>query len=218
MKFCWLASYNALYFAGRLVRPEADSEDEFDSTYGTDTSRIREIGSLEIGSENARHAVRYQPTDPDVFLGILGQLEADLSLFSFVDYGCGKGKMLLLASNFPFKRIVGVEFAPELAGISERNIDVYRAPGQRCRDIRVVCCDAVRYSPPMDPIVGYFYNPFGRPVMREVIANLEESLRTLQRQAFIIYVDPRHSDLIEASGAWQPVMSSERYSVYRHRH
>jgi SAM-dependent methyltransferase len=217
MKLCWLVPYNALYFAKRLVRREVHSDDEFDRTYGTDTSEIREIGSLEIGSENARYAVRYQPTDPAIFLDILGRLDADLSSYSFVDFGCGKGKMLLLASEFPFKRIVGIEFSAELALIAGRNIDAYRTPHQRCRHIMVECCDAVTYEPPTDPVVCYFYNPFDRPVLQKVIANLEESLNRVPRQALIVYVDPRHADLLQASRSWEPVVLSEPCKVYRYR-
>jgi len=38
----------------------------------------------------------------------------DLSKFTFIDLGAGKGRALLMASDYLFQKIIGVEFMPEL--------------------------------------------------------------------------------------------------------
>jgi hypothetical protein len=38
-----------------------------------------------------------------------------LQEFNFIDLGSGKGRVLLMAADYPFKRIIGVEFMPSVA-------------------------------------------------------------------------------------------------------
>jgi hypothetical protein len=45
--------------------------------------------------------------------------------FTFIDLGSGKGRALLMASAYPFKRIIGVEFMPELHRVAQENIRKY---------------------------------------------------------------------------------------------
>src|SRR5689334_23652607 len=58
----------------------------------------------------------YQTTDPVIFTEAMGVLNArtDLTLFTFVDIGSGKGRVLLMAAEYPFPHIIGVELLPEL--------------------------------------------------------------------------------------------------------
>jgi len=97
--------------------------------------------------------------------------------FAFVDYGSGKGRTLLIASEFPFKFIIGVEFAAELHRICEANLMTYRNPARRCLDIRPIHHDVATFDPPAEPLVLYFYNPFDRVIFDAVISRLHNSLR-----------------------------------------
>jgi SAM-dependent methyltransferase len=203
LRFCYLLAYNAYYYArglGRGATPDP-TELAFDREHGVDTATIREIGSLAIDSPNARHAVRYQPSDLDLARQALSQLGVDFSRFTFVDCGCGKGLVLLLAAEFPFNRIIGVEFAPELVAIARRNIAHYRGD-LLCRDIEVVQADAAEFPPPPGPLVCYFYNPFGEPVMRHVVSRLEARLREDPAELIVIYLNPRHEQVFGASKLW----------------
>ena len=60
----------------------------------------------------------YQPTDAALFHEMIeavrGQSDADFHEFVFIDLGSGKGRTLLMASDYPFRRIVGVELLPAL--------------------------------------------------------------------------------------------------------
>ena len=64
----------------------------------------------------------------------------------FVDLGSGKGRTLLLASEYPFRRIVGVELSPKLHRIAKTNVEKFRSEEQRCRTFALHCMDAVRYD------------------------------------------------------------------------
>ena len=72
----------------------------------------------------------YQPTEPALFHEMLASLRSiatiDLREFIFIDIGSGKGRALLMAADYPFRRIVGVELLPELHRVSKENIGKYR--------------------------------------------------------------------------------------------
>lgn len=217
LRFCYLLAYNAYYYARRLGRGTAPdpSEVAFDREHEVDTAAIREIGSLAIDSPNVRHAVRYQPSDRDLAREALVHLGVDFSRYTFVDYGCGKGLVLLLAAEFAFNRIVGVEFAPELVGIARRNIAGYRGGELRRRDIEVIQTDAAEFLPPPGPLVCYFYNPFGEPVMRRVANRLEDRLRADPAEVIVIYLHPRHEQVFGAAGLWNVSGRTDSIAVIR---
>ncbi len=117
---------------------------------------------------------------------------------TFIDIGCGKGRALLIASEFPYRRIVGIEFSSGLHAIAQRNISRYRGTARKCSAIELVCCDASRYEFPAEPTVVYMFNPFGGEVMQRVIENLQASLEQHPRPMLIIYHYPVQRALIEA--------------------
>jgi hypothetical protein len=119
-------------------------------------------------------------------------LPRDLSDTTFIDIGSGKSRTLLLASHYPFRNVVGVEFARELVAVARRNIAGYRNPGQKCRALSVVEGDAAAYPFPDAPLVVYFYNPFSKDVFDLVLANLTASLRTRPRRCFVVYGSSSH--------------------------
>lgn len=170
--------------------------DQFDASHGTDTGGIRELGTLGIRSPNARYAVRYQPSNYDQASAAIRSLAIDPAEFSFVDFGSGKGRVLLAAARFPFQAVVGVEFSPSLHAIAEENLAKI-LPGQiRAKTVRSVQIDAVQFELPKSNLVCYLYNPFEPPVLTEVVRRLAEHHRRHGFRVIVIYVDPRHRDVL----------------------
>jgi hypothetical protein len=120
--------------------------------------------------------------------------------FVFVDLGSGKGRALLMAAQFPFRRIVGVEFALELHRAAERNVARYAHSGQRCRWFELTCVDAAEFPLPDEPLVVFLYNPFGRRVMRQVAANVWRSWRSSRREIYVMYLNPFHRRAWDKAG------------------
>jgi hypothetical protein len=149
-----------------------------DTTSGTVSWRNRLEGLL--------HSP-YQPTEPVVFHEMLAALPIDYHRFTFIDLGSGKGRALLMASDFPFRRIVGVELLPELDHIAQRNIRAYHSPAQQCPDIASMAGDARQFEFPPDPSVVYLFNPFPEPILRAVCANLHRSLIERPRELYVLY-------------------------------
>jgi hypothetical protein len=132
----------------------------------------------------------YQPTDPVLFREMMAALPIDFPDFTFVDMGSGKGRTLLMASEYPFRRIVGVEIVAELHQAADENIRVYKSSTQRCRQIASVCADAREFTLPQEPLVLYLFNPLPEEGLLRVLKNLEASLRKQPRPVYVLYHNP----------------------------
>lgn len=187
----------------------------FDEQFHLETERISEIGSLDIKSPNSKYAVRYQPSPPELVREILSRLAIGYGDFTFVDFGAGKGRVLLIASEFPFSRIAGIEFSPELVKAAQENIKSFRSPRQQTTQIDVVHADVVNYEVPEVPLVCYFYNPFQWPIMEQVASRLGASSKSCQRDIYVVYVQPEHRDVFDKSDAWMCYIDDPLFVVYR---
>jgi hypothetical protein len=152
-----------------------------------------------------------------VFVDILRKLPIRHNEFIFFDLGSGKGGALLLASQFPFKEVIGVELSPSLHRIDCRNIQIYRDDSQQCRRIRCVYEDAASYRIPPEKAVFYLFNPFGRTIMQVVLANIEESLKRVPREIYVAYLKPQRRDLFDHSTVLRAINDTDRYVIYHGR-
>jgi SAM-dependent methyltransferase len=191
--------------------------DSFDLKYGTDTSGIIKPGALDIPDDKVVHAVQYQTAIVDVFLDILNSLSISYEEFFFVDMGSGKGRALLLASHYPFKGIIGVEFSENLHKIASSNISIYKDKLQQCHRIQSVCEDVADFETPKEKIVFYLFNPFDDHVVRSVLSNIEDSIRRYFRDIYIAYLKPVHRDVFDRATFFQIVKETERYVIYKNK-
>jgi SAM-dependent methyltransferase len=159
---------------------------EFDRAHAVDTAGVVRLQSLQLESDNREFGVRYEATNPDWFRQLLGELPIKYSEFVFIDFGSGKGRALMLASEYPFARVVGVEFSPQLVETARRNLERFQSDRQCCRAFELVCADAVDFELPDQPAVLYFYNPFGEPVLRRVLENVRSSATASARPIYAV--------------------------------
>lgn len=134
-------------------------DESFDRKYGTDTSGIVDLDGLSVVGDKGR-GIWYEPTSPKTFNSILRDLQVDFSKYVFFDIGSGKGRVLFLASMFPFKEIMGIEFARELHEIAQRNISIFSDARMKCKAITSVNADAGSYRFPENNLFLTFYSPF----------------------------------------------------------
>jgi hypothetical protein len=172
----------------------------FDRRYHVDTAGTTLLAGLTCDGSNKEHGVLYEPTPIRTLKCMFGMLPADVSGFTFVDFGSGKGRTMLYASEYNFHRIIGVEFARELHVAACRNIQTYQNRNQKCQDITTLCMDAAEFALPEGPCVLYFFHPFREAVMRKVLSNIEDSYRKIQRKIIVLYYHPRLNELIETAG------------------
>jgi SAM-dependent methyltransferase len=158
----------------------------FDTLHGVDTSTGVPAEILEIASTNRDKALAYDTTPWQTLSRSLRLASLRAEGFTFVDVGCGKGKVLLSALTLPFKRVVGVEFSSYLCRIAKNNIDSARFIRRRCSNVQVVCADATEYPTPSGPVIFFFYNPFIYDIMEIVIGNIVTSYLRLPRPLYLI--------------------------------
>lgn len=155
--------------------------------HGVETCGEIPLTSFDFESDHKEPGLEYHSHHPKILRQSLSALNIDHERYSFIDYGCGKGRALLVASEFPFRRIVGVEFAPQLAEIAKQNLQNYRGGLRRCRNVTVLTLDATDYLLPPEPEVLFFYSPFTGSVMEKVVQNIEDSVKHAPRELFILF-------------------------------
>jgi hypothetical protein len=201
--FIGLAGYNIVYYFLRRRRSTNGLAQavSFDEKYGTDTDGIREIGSLDaVDLPAARYAVRYDPSSPERVEAQIENLQIEYVHFTFIDFGSGKGRVLLIAAGFPFKEVVGIEFSRELHAVALQNIARLPPDVTRAGTVHSIHGDAASFEPPRSDLVCYFYNPFGAPIMEAVVGRLVGHHERYGYRVIVIYVDPRHPEIFEKTG------------------
>ena len=188
---------------------------EFDLRYGTRTSGRIPVGGLDVTGENVDHAVDYEPISPESFNIMMRFVPPDLTNFRFIDYGSGLGRALLLASLYPFKEIIGVEFSALMHRQAERNLRKFRPPERVCSNAKSLLMDAALFSPPPGPTIFFFNNPFGRELMATALQRINNVHRTSASPLYLLYGHPYQQDLLTESPFWAKLSGSgDEWAVF----
>ncbi len=186
---------------------------DYDFDYGVNTTWAKPALSVRLREVFTRG--KYQPSEPALFHQILGQLGIVHENFTFIDLGSGKGRTLLMASDYPFRRIVGAEIIPELHDIAQANIERYHSERQQCFALEAWLGDAREFPFPTEPMVVYLFNPFPADVLRSVLENLRSSLVEHPRETYVIYHNLVHEDVFRTMNFLTPMRSTPQYVLYR---
>jgi SAM-dependent methyltransferase len=112
--------------------------------------------------------------------------------FTFVDLGSGKGRVCLVASEFPFVAVHGVDISPPLCQIARRNGELYKA--RACRDFRIHCQDASRFQFPAGNLFVYLYHSFDVKVTVALLKSIDADRSQPSRRVVVAYL-VYHSDV-----------------------
>lgn len=181
---------------------KARADAEFDGRFGTDTGGVQNLAEQDgVVGANAKYGLAHIATDPLQFSDLMNGLNLPVSDLTFVDLGCGKGRALLLAAQYPFKSIIGVEFVPAFAEAAQQNLKMAAIRGLR-QDIEVVLGDATLFAFPQEPLLVYLFNPFDSHIIQQVANNARASWRSRRRPFVIVYANPIHKDVF-LNGGWR---------------
>jgi hypothetical protein len=160
----------------------------------------------------------YQPTESALFHEMLEalrqQIHSDFHDFVFLDLGSGKGRTLLMASDYPFRRIVGVELLPALHQAAQENLSKYRSESQKCFALETICANATVFDLPAEPMVLYLFNPFPEEGLRRMMANLERSMREHPRAVYVLYHNPLFEHVLSESAGLKKTGGTHQYAIY----
>lgn len=172
----------------RLVRAYQQSLDRrFDRLYGTDTADIIQTKDLQIERGSVVLGNRYEPVTRNIFDQIMRQVDAEPRHYKCIDLGSGKGRGLIMAAEYGFPSVVGVEYARDLHVIAERNIKLFEQRIGRPSGISVICQDAQEYEIPPGNLFFFLYSPFWGSVMECVVKNIRESYQQQPRPIVIVF-------------------------------
>lgn len=183
---------------------EYDWDHHSDTTSATVSHRARLLAAIS--------GAPYQPTEPGAFQEMIKSLKLDLREFTFIDLGSGKGRTLLMAAEFPFRRIVGVELVRELHEVAQRNVAALAEPDASRIELR--CEDARDYDFPREPVLLYLFNPLPAPALEEMIERLRASCQSNPRPVRVIYHNPLSERVLADSGFLNKVSGTEQFCVY----
>lgn len=185
-----------------------------DRKYGSETGGRIPLDRLEIESPNIGEGVQYEPVSELYLRRMLRAVPIEPDTYDFVDLGSGKGRPLLIAAEYPFRRLIGIEFSPELHEIAQRNIARFRARTGSTQQFELHLGDATSFDFPPGPIVLHLFNPFGEPVLRRVLSRLEASLGQAPRNVVVLYFNPLHRRVLDELPFLRRVKATSQYAVY----
>jgi SAM-dependent methyltransferase len=174
----------------------------FDLHNGVDTSGLIGGRRLNSGNDHDRHITAYWGTAPSAFLHVLSLWNDSLanspcstSDYVFIDIGCGKGRAVMLASEHPFQRVVGVELNNALVAVAEKNLLKWKTSPHACDDIEVLTADALEFAFPDSPTLLYIFNPFDAHLTQLLLDRIQAVSLTRSAPIDIIYMTPDHAHL-----------------------
>ncbi len=170
----------------------------FDAAHGVDTSGFVPAVQCASAGVLAAQISPYGGSQPSIVRTVLASLPAP-ERYAFVDIGCGKGRPLIVAAEFPFRRLVGVELAPRLAQVARANAAIVAAQHPGRTPIEILVGDATAVSPPAERVVYFMYHAFNHALVRALVANLEQQLRNRLQHAFFVYYNPVHGEVLDQS-------------------
>lgn len=167
----------------------------FERSSGVSTSERVHLDSFGLGSEGR---ISYTPSGWLTLRRALPRRTVGPDDV-FIDYGSGKGRVVLQAARYPLKRVIGLELSPELNELAKANLEQDRER-LRCQDVELVTADVLEYEPPDDVTIAYLYNPFRGPIFAAAIERLIASFDRNPRHMRIVYLNPIEHDQLIATG------------------
>ncbi len=180
------------------ARGRINERSPFDRALGIDTSGFLPPFLLSLGHEAEAHATPYLGCVPGTVRRILAQIP-EPERWTFVDLGCGKGRALAVASERPFRALLGLELSPDLVRIARANARAIAAghPGRTPIEIRQQ--DASR--PQIDgPTVLMLYHSFDAPLVFRLLDRVETAVQD-GTPVLLVYLNPVHGHLADER-AW----------------
>lgn len=132
----------------------------------------------------------YEPVDYLCFDILMEHIDIIPDESVFLDYGCGKGRAVILAGLRPFKKVIGVELSPVMSAAARQHVEGARkklATGE----LEIVTTDARTFSVPDDVTHIFLFNPFVGDVLKDVLSQIKASLHRQERRLTIMYMLPK---------------------------
>lgn len=140
---------------------------------------------------NSNDYFHYQGAAYSVLFRVLKELRSLGKVFSFVDLGCGMGRVLFVAEYLGYNELKGVELDLELIKQAEANLKRY--PFKRVEStFEFILNNALSYNYSNNPNIYFLFNPFNKHVLSEVLNNI---LSSTKEETYFIYMNPKFQEV-----------------------
>ncbi len=158
----------------------------YDFRHSVDTAWEIPVSFLGLPEDAARDSSNYGVSREAPFHRAIASLPIQYADFTFIDVGAGMGKSVFMATDYPFRRVIGVELSRAMMEVAERNLQRYHSRARKCWNVELVLADAATYVFPAERSVYYFHDPFGAPATRRVAGSILKSMEECPRDNYIV--------------------------------
>jgi len=186
----------------------------FDLEFGVRTSGLVAGRHLTCGHRHDRHITAYYAVAPSLLRAMIVRWRrcrplAPMDQYTFLDVGAGMGRAALLAAEYPFRAVVGIELHAALARIGRKNMALWRAAGRAHAPMRMCCRDAAEFSLPAGPCVAFLFNPFGAPVLRRMLRNWSAALARNAAPLDILYMNNEQESVLRRQPGFERIFHGQ---------
>lgn len=172
----------------------------FDEIYGVETSGLVPAANLVTGHPNDEHVTAYYGVAPSILRTLIERWRetpppCPIHEYSFVDIGAGKGRAMLVASQLPFREVIGIELNPTMAAVARRNLDHWNAihaadsTASRPAPAQIIEEDALTFDFPRTPTLAFLFHPFEAPVLKALLRRIETQFAKRPGMLDLLYVN-----------------------------
>lgn len=167
--------------------------------YGSNTFTPVELKNLTIVDGDAKKASRYEAVSFYMLEHLFTAFRKLSGNTSIVDLGCGKGRVMMVAAHFGFKRMTGIDFGKEVYEHAKHNM---AKKEKQFPDIRwkVINQNVENYDISPDDSVFFMFNPFDYSVLKNFLRKLDISCDEFPRSIYFLYASPQHDRLLLNNG------------------
>ncbi|WP_052201089.1 methyltransferase domain-containing protein [Terriglobus sp. TAA 43] len=200
---------------GKPQPPNVKAKHDFDIKYGVDTSGLVDGRDLHSGHQNDQFITAYFGVPPSRLTNAFElwqrTTQRTASQYRFIDVGCGKGRAILLASQFGFRDIFGIELQPNLAEIASENVQRWRERESIPMDVSILCGDGPSLLPQLlaGPVLIYLYNPFQGPVLKALLDSIIHQSDKFSGPIDVLYLYPEYEDVFSEFPRFQKICREE---------
>ena len=186
----------------------------FDEMHGVETGGLIPAGELVTGHSSDAFVTAYYGVAPSIVRNLVELWQETkpahaMERYTFVDIGAGKGRAILVASELPFKQVIGVELNPAMADIAQQNVDHWTESSKgdptavRHAPVRLVEQDALEFEFPKTPCVAFMFHPFEAPLMKKLLTRMEKQFAKRAGELDLLYVNAECAAVFDANPAFR---------------
>jgi SAM-dependent methyltransferase len=162
-----------------------------DRHYRIRTTGEDELKGLEKSGIDISHATLYMPSSYNVLEKLMKEITKYPSNKTFLDIGCGKGRAMVVAAEYGFTRIKGIDFSKEFCDYAGEVTKAYHSRNPSA-EFTVIHAEASSYAIDPDITTIFLFNPFDEIITARLVENIQTSQSRNPRTIRVLYVNPIH--------------------------